>query len=384
MTKYFLKKFDKNLAVFSMEKDYFGQDRIDHFSLLASSEELPDGMKGSEDSLMSWLRHRMIPRNRAFVKEILMNQGLSENDLMGQIDVCMALSVNDPFWVAPAAFEKGWEECNLYSNSFSDLLSLVAFTGYSQTIKELSPSPEMTTNGQLPKMWKRIDGLLFLYKGATDPRLFTNGGKEPFSEYYASQILKHLNINHIPYDLQQFKGQLVSVCENFTNPAVSYVPMGHLVQNNYLRDLMDILNAAGAVDSFADMVFADALILNEDRHYGNFGLLKDNYSNQFIGLAPLFDHGLSLFSRLTDEKLMNETERREFIENNAVSALGIPHKQLVSLFCGRRHLEMLRKMLDFRFERHPLYNLSETRLQIIESWLHQRAKEMMSWIQKKS
>ena len=42
-----------------------------------------------------WLKSRMIPRNRAFVKEILMSQGLNENDLEESLKICMALSVND-------------------------------------------------------------------------------------------------------------------------------------------------------------------------------------------------------------------------------------------------------------------------------------------------
>ncbi len=35
----------------------------------------------------------------------------------------------------------------------------------------------------------------------------------------------------------------------------------------------------------------DALIYNDDRHFGNFGLLRDNRTGKFIGTAPLFDHG---------------------------------------------------------------------------------------------
>mgnify|MGYP000081489142 FL=1 len=97
----------------------------------------------------------MIPRNRAFVKEILMSQGLNENDLEESLKICMALSVNDIYWVVEEDFHGRFDDYNLYDNSFSEALSLVAFTGYSETLKELSPSPEMTTNGMLPKAWKK-------------------------------------------------------------------------------------------------------------------------------------------------------------------------------------------------------------------------------------
>ena len=45
-----------------------------------------------------------------------------------------------------------------------------------------------------------------------------------------------------------------------------------------------------------DMLILDALIFNTDRHFGNFGFLVDNKTNQIVAPAPLFDHGNSLFN----------------------------------------------------------------------------------------
>lgn len=45
-----------------------------------------------------------IPKNRAFVDEILKTVGLSHNDTKGIIDVCKGLSLNDSYWVVPADF----------------------------------------------------------------------------------------------------------------------------------------------------------------------------------------------------------------------------------------------------------------------------------------
>ena len=41
------------------------------------------------------------------------------------------------------------------------------------------------------------------------------------------------------------------------------------------------------------MLVFDAVILNEDRHFGNFGLLVDSHTNKIIAPAPIFDNGLS-------------------------------------------------------------------------------------------
>ena len=64
----------------------------------------------------------------------------------------------------------------------------------------------------------------------------------------------------------------------------------------------------------ADMLVFDAVIINEDRHYGNFGLLRDNRSGSIISPAPVFDNGLSLlcyamrddFDKLEGKKLSQE------------------------------------------------------------------------------
>ena len=43
------------------------------------------------------------------------------------------------------------------------------------------------------------------------------------------------------------------------------------------------------------MLAFDYLINNSDRHYGNFGFIRDANTLKFIGPAPLFDHGNSLW-----------------------------------------------------------------------------------------
>lgn len=51
------------------------------------------------------------------------------------------------------------------------------------------------------------------------------------------------------------------------------------------------------------MIVFDAIILNTDRHYGNFGFLIDNKTNKIIKMAPIFDNGASLlcYGMDTDE-----------------------------------------------------------------------------------
>jgi len=42
-----------------------------------------------------------------------------------------------------------------------------------------------------------------------------------------------------------------------------------------------------------------------------------------------------------------------------------------------KHKEGLRKLLDFRFQKHPRYNLDSKRLKLIEDQIHKRAKQLL-------
>mgnify|MGYP007037131244 CR=1 FL=1 len=52
--------------------------------------------------------------------------------------------------------------------SLFNILALIAFTGYGSSIRtSLASCPEFTTNGMLPKCWRRDSGKILLFKGGT-------------------------------------------------------------------------------------------------------------------------------------------------------------------------------------------------------------------------
>lgn len=59
-----------------------------------------------------------------------------------------------------------------------------------------------------------------LFKGGTSGA--ANTGKEPYSEFYASQIAQAMEINHVKYNLAKWKNEICSTCELFTNKNTSY------------------------------------------------------------------------------------------------------------------------------------------------------------------
>ena len=57
-----------------------------------------------------------------------------------------------------------------------------------------------------------------------------------------------------------------------------------------MPQLLQYFSSIGSEDAFRRMCVLDALILNPDRHYGNFGVLFDTETVQILCMAPVFDN----------------------------------------------------------------------------------------------
>ncbi len=193
---YELRLYDTVLLSFELTSGALGGYEA-HISRVGEPRELfPLDLELTDDGVMKWLGRRVIPKNRTFVEEILRTFGLSTGDTKGIIDVCKGLSLGDSYWIVPEGFEGKFADYNLYENRFSEILSLVAYTGVTASDAAFSTSPELTTNGMLPKGWRFIEGEgIFLYKGGTSG--FANSGKEPYSEFYASQVAQAMGIDAV-------------------------------------------------------------------------------------------------------------------------------------------------------------------------------------------
>ena len=157
--KYVLRLYDTDLLTFSLfEHGIEGLKAEIHEINQAERGRFPLDMELTNAGLLKWLQRRVIPKNRAYVAEILKTFGLNVNDTQGIIDVCKGLSLNDSFWVVPEGFAGTFAQYNLYENRFSEILSLVAYTGIGQSDAAFTTSPELTTNGMLPKGWRFIEG----------------------------------------------------------------------------------------------------------------------------------------------------------------------------------------------------------------------------------
>lgn len=370
-----IKHFDTTLITFEyLDLGIKGQTcRIIHINN-KQKHLLPIGFKICDEGVMSWLRKRIIPKNREFVDTLLARMGLSHNDTIAIINVCKGLSINDCYWVVEDDFNGLFSEYNLYENKFEKTLSLIAYTGYgSAKAQGFTSSPEFTTNGMLKKAWRIKHGIVTLYKGGTYGG--ANTGNEPYSEYYAAQVASAMEIEHIDYNLAKWKKSLCSTCELFTSLNESYVPIYNYVEKMPIGEVAEFLKKMGTqyYDAFADMIIFDCVICNQDRHYGNFGILVDSHSNRPLKLAPVFDNGLSLFNYAMADDLKNVHD----YANTRLSFYGISFQELAKEFLDDRQRGKLRKLVDFKFKKHSSYNLPAKRLKIIECFIQDRARELL-------
>lgn len=374
---YELRHFDTTLLRFSATED----SNTPEIEILFLNENqkhlLPLDLELSAEGLTKWLKHRTIPKNRAYVHNFLSKCGLNINRPMNIIKVSKGLSLNDCYWVVEEGFEGTFEKYNLYDNRFSRVLALIAFTGYGSSIRtSLESCPEFTTNGMLPKCWRRSGNVVRLYKGGTKGA--SNTGREPYSEYYAAQIAKIMGINAIDYNLSKWEGELCSTCELFTSKEVSFLPIGRIVTSGGMKAVKEYYKNLGSEYEKAlnDMFVLDAVICNTDRHFGNFGFLVDNKTNKIVAPAPLFDHGNSLFNYVGADDLASEEALVAYVD----TLLPCVYDDFIGTakaVLTPEHKEGLRHLLEFRFKRHSRYNLPPKHLNLIEKQIQERAKKIM-------
>ena len=314
--------------------------------------------------LEDWLFSRSSPVGRHFMRNLMDSLGLNINSPdypRKALDFSLGLSLNDVYWVVPDGFSGTWAEFNLYDNPFSEAMAEIAFTGHGKfDPRKASSSPEMTTNGMLPKCWVREEDGIYLYKGALK-------GLEPYSEFYAAQVADALGFRHVQYDLAKYKGRLCSKCRLFTSDRYGYLPASKL----HVRDaILDDLR-------FCSMFLFDAVIYNVDRHLGNFGYLIDNDTNEIVDVAPIFDNGYGLMPHL-------EVSARS-AEDNYYAIRNYLRDKRPALFCAwldfpyeltEDLLSRLTALDRFRFRKHRHYNWTDERRAVLSGFLQNRARDI--------
>ena len=292
----------KNIPVIDMEiLSEIG--RIVNLKNPQNPEHLPLGTRTKDGaelrSMDEWWAGRSIPASRDGIRSALQNMGIRSPTLL--IEKCYGFSLSDQYWFRPKGAELKWEDINFFQNEFSKDMGEILFGRAPGDPARLSLlSPDNTSDGWLRKKWIVADGKRFLMKGGSG--VFR---QEPFNEVIASAVMRRLNISHVTYTLIFERDRPYSLCENFVTPDTELVPAWRVWEsrkrNNRDSALTHLLKCCEALDipdvsaALEKMLTLDYIIANEDRHFNNFGFVRNAETLAWKGLAPVFDSGTSLW-----------------------------------------------------------------------------------------
>ncbi len=161
----------------------------------------------------------------------------------------------------------------------------------------------------------------------------------PLSEYIGSHIYESIDIPVHKTMLGVRDNKLVVACKDFRNDISKIIfedynsiyniyvsgldeklssitsSSNHTVDLNEIMIIMEnnprFINTKGLKDRFWDMFIVDALIGNNDRNNGNWGVLINNDTKK-TEIAPVFDNGASFGNNTDDlkiEKILSDKER---------------------------------------------------------------------------
>ncbi|KWX76969.1 excisionase [Paenibacillus riograndensis] len=267
-----------------------------------AKQHVPVGIpvkKGKIDraGLNEWWRGRAIPASRDGIKEALLELNLSATQKL--LDKSYGLSLSDQYWIRPSASELKWNNINFFGNPFSEDVGNVLFgKGSSDAVSLVSP--DNTSDGWLKKKWAVINGKRCLIKGGSGATR-----QEPYNEVIASKIMERLGIPHVPYTLIEQEDYPYSVCQNFITPQTELITAWYVMHTQQKPNHVSVyqhyvscceeLGIPGIVKALDQMMVVDYLIANEDRHQNNFGVIRHAETLEWIGPAPIYDSGSSLW-----------------------------------------------------------------------------------------
>lgn len=390
---YILKNKDISVLKFEYEEKKeksltgkYSSYKLKHIEILREDllpKSYPVKDKYNTTELRKWIENRKAPKNRKNINNLINHEiqkyKLDSKNFMNYIDISFGLSLNDSYWIVPEdEKEYKWQDYNLYKNKFSEKLSLIAFgeKGIADnSLDEIKTSPEYTTNGMLAKCWAIMDNDIYLLKKSSEHHKI-----EAIAEYYMGQVADIMGFNHVDYDITTYHENIVSSCKLFTNEDEGYIPLSNCLTKEEIvkrpDKLLKRIEELTGREFLEDIMVFDSLIYNEDRHLGNYGLIVNNNTGELLRPAPIFDNGNSALMLYND---LPKDSSEIFAEHR----IGLSFNVLSEEFVSERHRKGLEKLKDFKFIRHPKFNLPEELLEKTEKFISQRAKFISNQLEKK-
>lgn len=301
------KLMHKTIPVVSLEYDDVS-GTITGTHDIYNKNHLPVCIKHTNDvidryDLNRWWLSRTIPISRDGLADIL--HILHINAVAPLIAKNYGLSLSDQYWICPENMDITWDDVNFFDNDFSEDFGdvLMGIKGNTDDIDYMSP--DITSSGWLKKKWKIIKGERVLLKGGSKPFR-----QEPYNEVFASVAAERLGIPCVHYSSTTIDTKPYSVCKGFINKDTELVTADEIMKSKKKPNHISVYNhyadccTEHGIDNIQEhlnkMITLDYLILNEDRHLNNFGLIRNANTLEYISPAPIYDSGASLWFNVPD------------------------------------------------------------------------------------
>lgn len=244
-----------------------------------------------EDSIEAWMRYRNVPRTRDGLGTFL--KGFQGDPIQELSLKSQGLNLSDQYWFKPEGSQAKWEDINFFQNNFIGKPLEI-------NLNSEDSAPDYSTNGTLSKYWTIENDERILLKAGTGPLY-----QQPINEVIASKLLSRARIPHVGYSFRIEDETPLSECATFVNENTEYIPAYEVLNvvkaqenegpyNHFMR-CIETLGIPVTKNEIDTMLQFDYLINNRDRHFGNFGFIRNVDTLEFKGLAPLFDNGNSLW-----------------------------------------------------------------------------------------
>ena len=361
---------NKNTPVLSFEYDtdiHAAYKIIECFDLKYAPPVILD-MKGNvtKKSLNDWWRGRAIPASRNHIQALL--DSLSIESTLELAEKNFGLSLSDRYWINDPKNPQKWADINFFDNDFSDDLGLLTL-GQDMSVDPNLMSPNSTLGGDLNKKWKCFNGKRVLLKAGTG---LTQ--QEVFNELIATRLYQRIlnDGDYVPYTLIEEGGTVFSACENMLKEDEELVTAYDVIANrrksNSMNDYQFLvscykeLGLSNIEQTLEKMFTCDYLLANEDRHWRNFGVIRNVETLEYTRIAPIFDSGTSLWCRSFMLDLHSSYIAKPF------GSKGMSPERQLNLFSGFEWLDCL-KLNGFAEDVREILssnsNISEKRINMI-------------------
>lgn len=347
----------------------------------------------TKKKINEWLFSRSIPASRQGIKEVLYYLDYASPELL--IEKGFAFSLSDQYWLKPNHIDIQWRDLNFFTNDFSKDIGEMLF-GKIPSGREINlASPDNTSDGVLKKRWQIMEGKRFLIKGGNAIN------QEPYNELIATKLNEMLNYyEYVPYDLIEIDERKYSRCECFIDADHELISAwdvysfrkkaGSDSDYTHFLKVCESLGTPDVTKALNYLIVIDFILANKDRHWRNFGIIRDVNTLEISQFAPVFDCGTSLFTDIDITKIKSTQPKSKMFKEDFKKQLA-----LVTDFSwiDFQALKEFPDLVASIFETNPnmdsrrIYSIAERvsnniRLLDVYASMHEQSKEKVPIVEK--